>query len=89
MRDVSGLHFLSFFLPSMVSSKTYGPRFQGRDKSWASSSFMKRGVIRGVIKRKMGGGFSGSPNCLFWLFPVPYKGDTVGGDRELNRGRVY
>ncbi len=37
----------------------------------------------------MGGGFSGSPNCLFWLFPMPYKGDTVGGDRELNRGRVY
>ena len=37
----------------------------------------------------MGGGFSGSPNSLFWLFPMPYKGDTVGGDRELNRGRVY
>ena len=37
----------------------------------------------------MGGGFSGSPNILFWLFPMPYKGDTVGGDRELNRGRVY
>ena len=37
----------------------------------------------------MGGGFSGSPNSLFWLFTMPYKGDTVGGDRELNRGRVY